>query len=346
MKGRSIILDRLNGRRAAALMVDGRLHDLMIDPPEGRPAPGAVFRVVVDRPVKGQGGVFVKLPGGTGFLRQARGLAPGQRLLAQVTGFAEPGKAVPLTVRLLFKSRYAIVTPDAPGLNVSRSIRDEEEHDRLLEIAHDAMQGAPDRFGLIVRSAAAGVAAEAITGDIAAMRDLALRVTEAADGPPELLLDAPGAHMLAWRDWSDPDPDEVIDTPGGFHAHGVTDAIEALDAPAPLPGGGSMIIEPTRALIAVDVNTGADTTPAAGLKANIAAARELPRALRLRGLGGQITVDFAPMPKKDRRQLEQVLKAALRGDPVDTALAGWTPLGNFELQRKRERLALSESLGR
>ena len=80
------------------------------------------------------------------------------------------------------------------------------------------------------------------------------------------------------------------------------DALRA--AHVPLGGGASMYVEPTRALVAVDVNTGGDTTPAAGLKANIAAARELPRQLRLRGLGGQITLDLAPMPKKDRRQFE------------------------------------------
>ncbi|MCB1331935.1 MAG: ribonuclease E/G, partial [Maritimibacter sp.] len=80
---------------------------------------------------------------------------------------------------------------------------------------------------------------------------------------------------------------------------------------------------------------------AAGLKANIALARELPRQLRCRGLGGQIVVDFAPMPKKDRPALEQVLRAALRADPVETALAGWTPLGLCELQRKRERRPLA-----
>ena len=82
----------------------------------------------------------------------------------------------------------------------------------------------------------------------------------------------------------------------------------------------------------------------AALKANIATARDLPRQLRLRGLGGQVTIDVAPMPKKDRRQLEQTLKAAFRADPVDTILAGWTNLGNFELQRKRERRPLPQGL--
>ena len=101
-----------------------------------------------------------------------------------------------------------------------------------------------------------------------------------------------------------------------------------------------MFVEPTRALVAVDVNTGSDTSLAAGLKANIACVRALPAQLRCRGLGGQITLDLAPMAKKERRQFEQVLRAAFRHDPVETILAGWTPLGCYELQRKRDRLPL------
>lgn len=346
MKGRVVLLDALAGRPAAALMVDGRLEDVLIDPPDGIPAPGAIFRAVVDRPLKGQGGVFLRLPaGGRAFLRQARGLRPGQGLLVQVTGYAEEGKAVPVTPKLLFKGRYAIVTPDAPGLNVSRRIRDGEERDRLLEVAGAAMADAPDRLGLILRSACRGVAADAIAGDIAAMRGLAGDVlSEPAQGPPELLLDGPGAHRLAWRDWAEPDPDAVVDRPGSFAEFGVPEALEALPGADPLPGGGALHVEPTRALVAVDVNTGADSSPAAGLKANIAAARALPRLLRLRGLGGQVVVDFAPMPKADRSRVEQALRSAFRADPVETTLVGWTPLGHAELTRKRERLPLAEAL--
>ncbi|MDE3029617.1 MAG: ribonuclease G, partial [Paracoccaceae bacterium] len=74
MKGRVIALDQIQGRDAAALIVDGRLEDFLIDAPEDAPpAPGAIYRAVVDRQMKGQGGVFVKLPEGSGFLRQASG---------------------------------------------------------------------------------------------------------------------------------------------------------------------------------------------------------------------------------------------------------------------------------
>lgn len=342
MKGRVVVLSHLDGREAAALMVDGRLEDLLVAAgPDGPPAPGAIFRGVVDRPVKGQGGVFLRLPDGLrAFLREAKGLRPGQPLLVQVTGHAEPGKAVPVTTRLLFKSRHAIVTPDAPGLNLSRRIRDEGERARLAEIAASAMAGSD--HGLILRSAAEDAGDEEIAADIAAMRDLAAQVMGDASREPELLLDGPGPHLLAWRDWADPPPDEVAEGPGAFADHGVLEALGGLGrAEVALGGGATMWVEPTRALVAVDINTGADTTPAAGLKANLAAARELPRQLRLRGLGGQVAIDFAPMPKNDRRAVEGVLKAAFRADPVETALAGWTPLGHYELQRKRERLPLA-----
>ena len=346
MKGRIVVLDHLNGRPAAALMVDGRLEDVRIDPPEDAPPqPGAILRAVCDRPMKGQGGMMLRMADGIpAFLRQAKGLAPGQTLLVQVTGIGEGGKATPVATRLLFKSRYAIVTPEARGFNIARSIKDEAERDRLLEIAHEEMAAAPDHFGLILRSAAENADEAALAEDIAAMRDLALTVTADTEGDPELLVDAPDAHHLAWRDWAAPAPDAVEE---GFGPHGVLEALDAALSPhVPLISGASMIIEPTSALVAVDINTGSDTSLAAGLKANLAAARDLPRQLRLRGLGGQVTLDVAPMPKKDRRGFEDALRRAFRLDGTDTVLAGWTPLGLYELQRKRDRAPLTDLMMR
>jgi Ribonuclease G/E len=345
MKGRVLVLDEISGRQAAALMLDGRLEDLAIDPEGDVILPGAIYRAVADRPVKGQGGIFVKLPGGSGFLRQVSGVAPGQRLLVQVTGPAEPGKAAPVTTRLLFKSRFAIITPDAPGLNISRRIKDEDLRAALQALAEAGMAGADPRLGLILRSGCAEAEPDAIAEDIAAMRGLAEAVLADLSGGPELLVDGPGAHDLAFRDWLDPAVDEADTDPGSFDRQGVTEALEALRSPrVALEGGGHMMIEPTRALVAVDVNTGPDTSPAASLKASIAAARDLPRQLRLRGLGGQVVVDFAPMPKRDRQVLDQVLKAAFKAEG-EANLAGWTTLGLYELTRKRDRLPLAEVLG-
>jgi Ribonuclease G/E len=344
MKGRVLVLDEIGGRQAAALLVDGRLEELAIDPDGDMPLPGAIFRAVADRPMKGQGGIFVKLPQGSGFLRQISGVAPGQRLLVQLTGPAEPGKALPVTTRLLFKSRFAIITPDAPGLNISRRIKDEAMRADLTALAETGMAGAHPTLGLILRSACADAEADAVAEDIAAMRALAEAILADTNGGPELLLDGPGAQDLAFRDWLDPAVDEADTEPGSFDRHGLRDAIAALLSPrVDLEGGGHMQIEPTRALVAVDVNTGPDTSPAASLKANIAAARDLVRQLRLRGLGGQVVVDFAPMPKRDRNILDQVLKAAFKGDG-EVNLAGWTTLGLYELTRKRDRLPLADLL--
>lgn len=346
MKGRIAVLDQIDGRSAAALIVDGRLQDLLIDPIEdGAPQPGAVYRAIADRPLKGQNGLILRLGSGqTGFLRQAKGISPGTPLLVQVNTRAEAGKAAPVTTRLLFKSRYAIVTPDAPGLNVARSIHDEDERERLQAIANDMMDGV--EHGLILRTACEGVPDEVIESDIADMLAACEGVLAGQAGDePELLLDAPSANVLAWRDWVDPDPDQVLDAAGSFEDFDVWSMIEALRLPdVQLGTHASMAVEPTRALVAVDVNTGGDFSFSAGLKANLAAAADLPRQLRLRGLGGQVVVDFAPMNKKDRRVVEHALRASLKKDGIETSLVGWTPLGHFELQRKRERIPLEQLL--
>lgn len=339
MKGRVVVLGEIAGLEAAALMVDGRLEDLLVDTSEALALPpGAICRGRIERQMKGQGGVFVRLPGDErGFLREAKGLAPGQDVICQVTGGTEPGKALPVSLRLLFKGRYGIITPGAPGINVSRRIHDEDLRAGLQAVAAVVMEGSD--MGLILRSACAAAEEGEIVEDIAGLRDLAEAVIADATGEPELLVDAAGPHDEAWREWADPLPDEVVQD---FAAHGVLEAVDEFATPrVALPGGGHMMIEPTRALVAVDVNTGADTSPAASLKANIAAARELPRQLRLRGLGGQVVVDFAPMPKKDRATLEQQLRTAFKGEAAETSLAGWTPLGLYELVRKRDRVALA-----
>lgn len=349
MKGRVVALDALpDGRQIAALLVDGALEDLLIDPPQaaGSAQPGAIFLAKVGRPMKGLGGAMVDLgPGGTGFLREAKGAAQGALLPVQVSTVAEPGKAPPVTSRLLFKSRYAIVTPGKPGRNISRQIRDEDLRADLATLAAEVMEGAPPEMGLILRSAAAEASDAQITEDIAAMLSLAREVTGETATTPALLLDAPGAHLLAWRDWAEPAPDHVLEGEAAFAQTGVWDLIPAaLDARLPLGDGGFAFVEPTRALVAVDVNTGPQTRPGAALKTNVAALRALPRALRLRGLAGQVTVDLAPVTKRERTQLEQILRAAIKADGGEMSLAGWTPLGHLELQRKRDRHPTKELL--
>ncbi len=321
-------------------MLDGRLEDLLVDPDPADPAPRpeAIYRAVPGRPMKGLGGVIVDLGGGlSGFLRGPKLPAPGRPLLVQVSGWAEPGKAPPVTVRVLLKGRLAILTPGAPGINVARSLHDPERRAKLTALAEAAMAGADAGLGLILRSAAADAPDAEVAGEAAALR--AEWETLAAPGAPGLARPAPGAAAEALRDWAEPGT-PLRRAAGALADAGAWDEVETLRRPVIPLGQGSMMIEPTRALVAVDVNTGGDLSPAAALKTNLAAAAELPRQLRMRGLGGQVVVDFAPLARADRPRVERALAAALRADGIDTTVAGWTPLGHLELQRKRARRPL------
>jgi len=334
---------RADGGTAAALIRDGRLEDLLVDPAPDDPAPRpeAIHRARIARPMKAAGGVGVDLGwDAAGFLRGGKLPAPGTTRVVQVAGWAEPGKAAPVTARPLLKGRLAILTPGAPGRNVARSIPAGARREALARVATEAMAGADPALGLILRSAAAEAGDTAIAAEIAGLRAEWEAIEAAADGPPARLRAAPDAGALARRDWAAPGV-AIREGPCVLADAGVWEAAAALLRPEVPLGAGWMAIEPTRALVAVDVNTGGDFSPAATLKANLAAVRDLPRQLRLRGLGGQVTIDFAPLAHRDRPRIEAALRAALAGDTIETTLSGWTPLGHLELQRKRTRRPLA-----
>ncbi len=381
MKGRVIALDGGDETRGAraALMVDGRLEDLLIDPPPGDPAPSAgdICVVRINRVLPNGRGAFAAMAGGAeGFLRDAKGASAGVTLLAQVASLPEAGKAVPLSRRVLYKGPRLILTPGAPGVNVSKKIGNSAERARLeaaVTAARDDVFGAEaPGMGVIVRTSARGETEDDLTRELLWLRgevDGCEGFAKAGE-PCDVPLRA--AHRVARQEWLFPEPDEIVadaftarflagsdrpEDPGAFFGDrrflrcirattdpfaesGADEAIAGLAAPEVPLEPGTLVIEPTRALVAVDVNTGGDFSPAAGLKMNLAAARALPRQLRLRGLGGQVIVDFAPMPKQQRRTLEEALAKAFRADPVETTLVGWTRMGLYELQRKRERRTL------
>ena len=370
MKGRVIALDVPNGKgAAAALMVDGRLEDLVVDPPAevDLPMAGDVLTATITRKLPNGKGAFAELAHGqSGFLRDAKGTAQGETRLVQVTSLPEPGKAIAVSPRVLFKGLHLILTPGAPGTNVSRQIKDPDERARLEAGAAAAMalEGLEDT-GVILRTSAVEAEGDALQSELRALAAMLADGREAlADGRS---WSSHGGSALAYwrREWLVPLADQIVckkdvaqallaETagdeafaarlvvePAPFEAAGVLDEIAGLDVSEVSLASGSMVIEPTRALVAVDVNTGQDFSPAAGLKTNIAAIHELPRQLRLRGLGGQVVVDFAPMPKKERRSFEASIRAAFRRDPIETSLVGWTEMGLYELQRKRERWPLT-----
>ncbi len=131
----------------------------------------------------------------------------------------------------------------------------------------------------------------------------------------------------------------------------VEEALDDLLAPeVVLPGGGSLLIEPTRTLVAIDVNSaGHGATRGGGsrraLEVNRAAAGEIARQLRLRSLSGLIVVDFLALKTpKDRDTVRDALVAALSGDPEPTCVFRMSPSGLLEMTRRRSRSALHEFL--
>ena len=384
MKGRVILIDHSNvASMKSALLVDGRLEDLAVSPAveDPSPLPGAIYLGKVDRLIPAANAAFVAIgPETTGYLRDAKGLKSGATLLVQVEGHADPGKAPTLSRRLIVKGTSLILTVGAPGINVSRSIRKPEIREQLKDEISKIVAEFGDRWpsqydGLIVRTCAADRSDQSLRCEVDELLEHRRLFMDAAAERH-----APGPvggwvpHVAAYTEWAADLPERVFyrgeepyddfkfdcgpafcdarmrkrldeSNPDPFDHFGVWDEIERLKSPrADFPSGGWMAIEATRAMVTVDVNTGDQFSAGAAMTANIEAARELPRQLRLRGLGGQVIVDFAPLKKMHRKRIEETLKAAFRRDPVATTLAGWTPLGNFELQRKRERRPLSALL--
>lgn len=359
MKGRIIVLNAQP--RHAALVVDGVVEDLLLASDALPPMPGEIRTAKVTRMI--QGAAFVDLgEGHTGYLREAKGIKGVDRFRVQIGSVPDTGKAIPVERRLLIKGRNLILTPGAAGVNVSRQIRDPDERDRLTSAVPDSGEG----LGVIVRSAARDVPPEILQAEHAGLLARLDDANALESGPAEVF--SPLDYAL--REWTaelpdmiaipdalerdlrkhpmlscDPDLCDALEPGDGdpFDHFGVWDEIERLKSPrADLPSGGWISVEATTAMVTVDVNTGDQFGGGAGMTTNLEAIRELPRQLRLRGLGGQITIDFAPIKKVHRKKIEETLKSTFRRDSIDTTMAGWTPLGNFELQRKRERRPLTE----
>jgi len=136
---------------------------------------------------------------------------------------------------------------------------------------------------------------------------------------------------------------ELEHLPGAFDAMGVSEQLaEALGREVALSNGGFLIIEPTAALTAIDVN-GAGRP----LDIDLAAVPEIARQLRLRGIGGIVVIDFVDLDaRSDRARLGAALRAAFAEDPADIQLYPMSPLGLVELSRQRTGPSLAERQGR
>ncbi len=308
----------------ALLIRDGQLHDLAVDRPDAPRLYHSIWRGRVGRLAPGLG-AFIKLDEThTGLLKESLP-SSGQAVTVQVKSLRGEGKADIVTTDIALPGRYLVYLPNATGFRSSR-------------------RGPAVAPGILSARAGGGIA-----GGIR-------RQTAGTAVPDEILADATALR----RTWTDveghtgmgllkPGPDAAerlrTDHPGEDLplAEATDDFAWTLDRllhpRVDLGQGASVLIEPTAALTAIDVNTGTRSAT----DANALAAEEIVRHIRLRNLSGLIMIDFASDPAKARRDaLLESLKRALADDPAGCRFAGTTPSGLVELTRPRRTLPLHD----
>jgi ribonuclease G len=384
-----IVATRAFGPMRVALREDGRLMELLVEDAGAPGAVGDIIRGRVTAVMKGMEACFVDIGAEkAGFLSfAARGdddTAPadipneGAVVLVQVSRAAQGGKGAGLTRSLSLPGRYLVLTAGRRRVAVSRRIEDDTARARLEDIVA-AFAGADE--GFIVRTAAAGATAEALEADAHALRARWREITEGIGNSavPARVHGEGGGLARVLRDRAHGEIRRVIvddaraadearaffaeylpglerrvelwdGTEPVFEAFGVKDDIAAaLEPEVSLPCGGTVVIEHTHALTAVDVNTGRNTGrsnhAATVRETNLEAAREIARQLRLRGIGGLTVIDFVHMDRAvaEDEVLDELLDA-LADDPAFIRTSGFSELGLVELARRRGAGSLADRL--
>jgi len=306
-------------------------------------------------------------------------ITEGRSLVLQVTKLADDGKGPRLSADVTLPSTRLVLTPRRDKVSFSRRITDRDMRRRL----YDAVGEMPEGIGVILRHNATESSDEEIDREIEGLIDRWDTIEEEAEnrGKPGRLYTDPAPLVSALRDKLDQDVDKlVIDNGPGtqtmlrwlkknesllqgarvettkpgeaFAQADLDDKIDALLSPiVRLPGGGRLIIEPVTALTAVDVDAGEASGTGEGpeetaLKVNREAAEELPRQIRLRGLGGLIVTDFIRMQNSGgRRQVLASLHRGFHGDDAATKVGTYTSFGLVEISRQRSGPPLSALLG-
>lgn len=309
----------------------------------------------------------------TGNIRVENVLKSRQELLVQIIKEPVGNKGARITTNLTIAGRYVVLVPNVDHVGVSRKIAEGEEHERLRQLA-DRMR--PKGLGIIVRTLGQGISPEEMQEDIEELLslwqglqekaprvavpgivhqevDLISRLLRDLIGPDivRLTADDPGvADTLreALKNMGHPAANQVfVDMRGDlFERFGVDDEIrKALRPKVWLKSGGYLVVNRTEALVAIDVNTGKyigkSSLQETVLHTNLEAAREIPRQLRLRNLGGIIIVDFIDMfSEEDKEQVLGILSEACATDRLKCTVLGLTQLGLVEMTRKKSGQAL------
>ena len=298
-------------------------------------------------------------------------LTVGDEVVVQVLSEPRGTKGARVTTHYTIPGKYLVLMPNNNHIAISKKIKEEEERNRLEEIVRDLK---PENMGVIIRTAAQGKSIFHFEREMEYLvkkwEDIEKKTSTAKIG--EVLYKDNGIVATVLRDIFSNEIDELVidneeaywevidyinafsektlktkiklyndDEIGIFERYGIEKEIEnALKEEVRLECGGYLVIQKTEALISIDVNTGKNTgsynLEQTVLNTNLEAAREIPRQLRLRNLGGIIIIDFIDMRlEEDKLKVLEALEQNLSKDRIKNNIVHFTDLGLIEMTRKR-----------
>jgi len=304
----------------------------------------------------------------------------GTEVIVQVDKEERGTKGAALTTYISLPGRYMVLMPNNPRAGgISRRIEGDDRSELRDALAQLEI---PDGMGVIIRTAGVGRTAEELQWDLDYLLKLWAAISEAADenAPPTLLYQESDVIIRAIRDYLKDDIDQVlIDEPNAhrqaldfvsmvmpkyqnrikayndglplFNRFQVEGQIEtAFQREVRLPSGGSIVIDPTEALVSIDINSARATKgsdiEATALQTNLEAADEIARQLRLRDMGGLVVIDFIDMnASRNQRAVENRMRDALEIDRARVQLGRISRFGLLEMSRQRLRPSLGETSG-
>ena len=315
-----------------------------------------------------------------GKLRIKDAIKEGTEVIVQVDKEERGTKGAALTSFISLPGRYMVLMPNNPRAGgISRRIEGDDRSELRDALSQLTI---PDGMGVIIRTAGVGRSAEELQWDLDYLLKLWDAISEAAasNEPPTLLYQESDVIIRAIRDYLKDDIDQVlIDDPKAyrqaldfvsmvmpkyqnriktysdslplFNRFQVEGQIEtAFQREVRLPSGGSIVIDPTEALVSIDINSaratkGSDIEQTA-LQTNLEAADEVARQLRLRDMGGLVVIDFIDMnASKNQRAVENRMRDALEIDRARIQLGRISRFGLLEMSRQRLRPSLGETSG-
>jgi ribonuclease E len=306
-------------------------------------------------------------------------LHKGDEVIVQVIKEGIGTKGPTLSTYLSIPGRYLVMMPGMSKIGVSRKIEDMEDRQDMRDVLH-ALKLPPD-MGFILRTAGLGRTKRELQNDLSYLSRLWKTVVKRIkrEQGPALLYKESDLVIRTIRDIVTPDFDRIITDdeetarnakeflsiamprsasmvefdPGHqplFHKFSIEAQIEGLYSKhVPLKSGGSLVIESTEALVAIDVNSGRyraqDNAEATAFKINMEAAEEIAHQLRLRDLGGLIVCDFIDMAQdKNNRQVEKTLRDALKAHKERVQILRMSNFGIIEMTRQRQRPSIKRAL--